>query len=250
MSARPWLLLLGLFVARPAPASEAPVLPVPEKGRYRTPNFVVRAPTTRMAREVAEAAERCRREQARLWLGKELPGWSRRCEVRIVGGALHNGTTALVFYNGRVLRQSMELQGPSKDAIAHEVTHTVLASHFRCPVPRWADEGAALLSEGAEARQAWEGRLAGVRATAGRAIPLRRLLSLDGYPADLNAFYAQSHSLARFLVEARGRATFLAFVGDGLAGNWNKAVKAHYGYQDVDDLEKAWLKRQGAVKAP
>ena len=31
--------------------------------------------------------------------------------------------------------------------LPHEVTHTVFAYYFRCPLPRWADEGGAVLSE-------------------------------------------------------------------------------------------------------
>lgn len=36
--------------------------------------------------------------------------------------------------------------------LPHEVTHTVFAHHFRYPVPRWADEGGAVLSEDEQER--------------------------------------------------------------------------------------------------
>jgi hypothetical protein len=252
MSARAWLVLLGLFAAPPARAAEAPVRPAPAKATHRTANFVVHAPTARTARAVAEAAERFRREQARLWLGKQLAGWARRCEVHIAAGAEAAGATTVVYYHGRVLRQRIDLQGPpdelARDVLAHEVTHTILAAHFGRPVPLWADEGAALLSEGPARRQRWEARLAEVLSRPGRAYPLRRLLRLDVQPADPTACYAQSYSLTRFLVEAKGRATFLAFVGDGLSGDWDKAVRRHYGFAGVDGLERTW-RRQCSGKA-
>ena len=41
----------------------------------------------------------------------------------------------------------------------------------------------------------------------------------------------------------RGRKTFLAFVTDGMAGEWDAAARRHYGYADVAKLEEVWLKR-------
>jgi len=34
-----------------------------------------------------------------------------------------------------------------KRVLPHEVTHAVLMLHFGRPIPRWADEGAAVLAE-------------------------------------------------------------------------------------------------------
>jgi hypothetical protein len=54
--------------------------------------------------------------------------------------------------------------------------------------------------------------------------------------------YAQGASLTNFLVKAKGRRTYLAFVKDGLKGDWDRAVRTHYAYKDVHALEAAWLK--------
>jgi hypothetical protein len=69
----------------------------------------------------------------------------------------------------------------------------------------------------------------------------------------LHAFYAEGHSVVRFLVDAKDRATLLAFVDEGMREGWDKACKTHYKYADVGELESAWLchvKEQLAKASP
>jgi hypothetical protein len=120
------------------------------------------------------------------------------------------------------------------------VTHVVFAYRFRAPVPRWADEGGAVLSEDVAERMQSERMLEKILETSGRPIPLRRLFSLRGYPRDVLALYAEGHSVARFLVDARDRKTFLTFVHAGMEGDWDNACERHYGYKNVEEMEKAW----------
>jgi hypothetical protein len=128
------------------------------------------------------------------------------------------------------------------DALPHEITHTILADWYRQPVPRWADEGAALLSESAPSRAKQEAAMTRVL-KAKRVIPLRKLLPALDYPRDVMAFYGQALSLTDFLVGRSGRQTFLAFVADGQRGGWDEAARAHYNFRTVEDLERAWLDR-------
>jgi len=51
--------------------------------KYRTPNFEVDAPTRQIAEQVGKAAERCRKEIAIDWLGKEMPTWGQPCPIRV-----------------------------------------------------------------------------------------------------------------------------------------------------------------------
>ena len=65
------------------------------------------------------------------------------------------------------------------------------------------------------------------------------------------ALYAQGYSVTKFLVEAKDRKTFLAFVSQGMEHGWDKAAKDHYGYASVEKLELAWLKKvKRAAKKP
>jgi hypothetical protein len=222
---------------------------------YRTANFVVTAPTRRCAQLVAEAAEHQRREQALRWLGKELPDWPELCRVTVnlpnqtflpaAAPLVDAHATCLRFENNKVASQEMQLQGELERILAthvpHEVTHCVLAHHFRAPVPRWADEGAAMLAEDDEEQQRHEKQMRRLIDTPERIIHLARLLPMADYPRDVMALYGEGYSLARFLVQRKDRPTFLAFVATGMRGDWNRAVRQHYDIANVNELEKKWL---------
>jgi RNA polymerase sigma factor (sigma-70 family) len=226
------------------PAVALPPVPTdPRKETFRTPNFQVEAPTSEIAFKVGQAAERHRKELSLLWLAKELPPWQDFCRIQVnitpYGSA---GATSTSFAEGKVSGQIMNLGGPLETILAntlpHEMTHVILAHSFGQPLPRWADEGAAIMAEGDKERKHHE---AYMNQTLSRAIPLRKLLSMSDYPPEALALFAEGYSLTRFLVESVDRQRFLTFVAQGMREGWDKAVKAHYSYENVEDLEKAWL---------
>jgi RNA polymerase sigma factor (sigma-70 family) len=229
-----------------SPPAAVPRLADPEEATVaRTRNFEVTAPTGRVARLIAEAAERHRKEQATLWLGKELPAWAERCPIDVkftMGGV--GGATAFSYDAGKVQHRTMHLEGPLDrllaSALPHEVTHTVLADYFGAPPPRWADEGACVLSEDEE-EQRRHSRLMGDIAAKPRFIPASRLVGLKEFPEDVMVLYVEGYALTRFLVDRKDRRTFLAFVKQGMQDGWDRAVKEQYGFRDIDALERAWL---------
>src|SRR5437870_511840 len=117
-----------------------------EAAGYKTTNFVVSAPSPELAKEIGDQAEVYRKQLAMEWLGKELPPWSKACPIhaQIQPGA--GGATSFVFDRGEVFGWKMNIQGSRErildSVLPHEVTHTIFASYFRQPLPRWADEGA------------------------------------------------------------------------------------------------------------
>jgi hypothetical protein len=245
----------GLPSPRPAPPASAPVAEeVDSPHSYRTANFIVTAPTRRCAQLVAEAAEQQRRLQARRWLGKELADWPEPCRVtvaippvRLQPGAAPETAgcfTSFRFEKGALVAQEMHLQTSLERILAkllpHEVTHTVFASSFRAPVPRWADEGGAMLAEDEDEQQRHKLSVGELCAHPSRIIPLRRLLPMPDYPKEVAAFYAESYALTRFLVERKDRSTFLAFVKQGMRDGWDKAAQAQYDFRGVEDLEHTW----------
>jgi RNA polymerase sigma factor (sigma-70 family) len=242
----------------PPTVVEAPVPPRDnELIKVSTTNFVIEAPSRRIGQLVGAEAERQRKDQALRWLGKEMPVWSKPCSVRVTISANGSGgATSFAFDQGRILGMDMHIQGTLDrllaTALPHEVTHTVLAHHYRCPVPRWADEGAAILSEDEEEQQRHTQLALKILKTPGRAIPLQRLIALTSYPPDAMVLYAEGFTLTQFLIERKDHKTFLKFVGQGLKEDWDTAVKAHYGFDDVIALEKAWLAdmRGKAKEAP
>ncbi|HJS08271.1 MAG TPA: hypothetical protein VJ809_11455, partial [Pirellulales bacterium] len=113
---------------------------------YKTTNFVVSAPTPQLAKEIGDKAEMWRKELSILWLGKEMPPWAKPCPIHAQLASGAGGATSFVFDRGEVFGWRMNIQGSRErildSVLPHEVTHTIFASHFRQPLPRWADEGA------------------------------------------------------------------------------------------------------------
>ena len=93
-------------------------------------------------------------------------------------------------------------------ALPHEITHTVFAAYFGGPMPRWADEGASLLSEDQRERRRHDQIAVDLLARRGE-VSLVRLFRIEEYPKDLMSFYGQGYSISRFLIEIGGRPRFL-----------------------------------------
>lgn len=223
---------------------------------YRTQNFVVTAPGEGFARQVADEAERLRRDLAIEWLGRELPRWAQPCPIEVtVGQQLGaGGATSFMFDRGEVFGWQMSIQGSAErildSVLPHEVTHTVFATHFRQPLPRWADEGACTTVEHESERRKQEQLLIQFLQT-GRGIAFNRMFAMREYPPDILPLYSQGYSLARFLIAQGGQRQFIRYVGDGLAqGDWAAVTRQHYGYSDLADLQMQWLDwvRQGSPR--
>jgi hypothetical protein len=215
--------------------------------QFRTKNFAVEAATPQLAQRVGEWAEYYRKQKAIEWLGQEMPTWGQPCPLKVTvtyGGS--GGATSFNFDSGRILSIDMRIEGTVDRLIAsvlpHEVTHTVLAYYFRVPVPRWADEGGAVLSEDDQERSRHDGLVRQILNSRGRAIPLSRLFTLTQYPRDVMVLYAEGYSVTNFLVgKSKSRQAFLRFVADGMRQGWDRAAQTHYGYRSVNELEEAWL---------
>jgi RNA polymerase sigma factor (sigma-70 family) len=220
---------------------------------HRTANFVVHAPTPVVARVVAGEAEYQREEIAKQWLGKALSKWDKPATVVVTyGWNAGTGSATLSFdevkAGTRLTEIRITLDGFALDTLEstlpREVAHTVIATHFGRPVPRWADAGIARLHE-SEAAQAGYDRLTRQILKEGRGIRLAALFRMMEFPRDPTLLNAQGHSVARFLLAAgHSRAAILGFVGSGMKDNtaegWEKAAKA-LGFKSVDAMEEAWL---------
>ena len=220
---------------------------------YRTPNFTVDAPTPRLAKEIGDAAEKWRKELSVQWLEKELPRWSRPCPIKaqVAPNLGAGGATSFVFDNGHVYGWRMNIQGSRErildSVLPHEVTHTIFASHFRRPIPRWADEGACTTVEHVSEISKQEKLLIEFLQTR-RGIPFSNMFAMKEYPQDVLPLYAQGHSLCQFLISQSDKQAFLDFLASGMEHeNWPLAVREHYGYPNLLTLQNSWLNwiRQG-----
>ena len=214
---------------------------------YRTTNFTVDAPTPQLAKEIGDAAEQYRRTLAQEWLGRELPSWSKPCPIKAhVAPTLGaGGATSFVFDRGQVFGWRMEIQGSRErvldSVVPHEVTHTIFATHFRQPLPRWADEGACTTVEHRSEIAKQERMLIDFLKTR-RGIPFDVMFSMKEYPSDVLPLYAQGHSLARYLIAQRGKREFMAFLADGMKHeDWRQALQDHYQYDHLLALQNSWM---------
>jgi hypothetical protein len=214
---------------------------------YRTPNFIVRAATPEIAQEVGRAAEKYRRELAVEWLGKEMPNWFQPCPITVEAGPQlgAGGATSFVFDHGDVFGWQMTIQGSRErildSVLPHEITHTVFASYFRRPLPRWADEGASSTVEHDSERRKQQRMLIQFLQSR-RGIAFNDMFAMKQYPRDILPLYAQGHSLATYLMAQGGKRKFLQYVKEGLStDDWTTATQSHYRFASLGKLQTAWL---------
>lgn len=214
---------------------------------YRTQNFIVQADRREIAEEVGQAAEKYRRDLAVEWLGQPMRNWSQPCPIMVdVSPTLGaGGATSFIFDRGEVFDWKMTIQGSRErvldSVLPHEVTHTIFATYFRRPLPRWADEGASSTVEHTSERQKQQRMLIAFLQTR-RGIPFNDMFRMKQYPQDILPLYAQGHSLATFLMAQGGKRKFLKYVKQGLSDeDWTGATRAHYRFANLGQLQTAWL---------
>ena len=215
---------------------------------YRTPNFVVQAPTAEFAKQVGDAAEVYRRELAIEWTGEPLPGdWSYPCPITVIVGNMGaGGKTTFNFQGKKVYGWKMEIRGSEQrildSVLPHEINHTIFASVFCRPLPRWADEGAASLIEHESERNQLR-QIHNRAISSKRKIPLKTLLDIKQYPEDQQevlTLYAEGHSLADFLIQRGDKPRYLHLMQMAYERDWETALKQLYGFSSIEKLEREW----------
>ncbi len=226
--------------------------------RHTTENFVVYAPDPAFARKIGSEAERFRRELAIQWIGDELPTWSEKCPIQVRLAAHSGGETSFAFmFNGTQRGEptgwDMKIFGTPErlldSVLPHEVTHTIFATHFRRPLPRWADEGACTTVEHQAEKKKNHGMLIHfLTSQPSRGIPFNRMFTMRDYPQDILPLYAQGFSVAKYLIMEKGRRHFLDYVNAGMEMEqpgreleaWNAATRRYYGFRNLSDLQVKW----------
>ena len=220
-------------------------------------NFIVYADDRIMAAKVSQAAEGFRKALAADWLGKELPAWPQKCPIQVKIAPHAGGETSFAFQmdhtnRGVPVDWEMKIYGSPErilDAVLpHEITHTIFATHFGRPLPRWADEGACTTVEHVSERNK-NHRMLLEFLTTSRGIPFNRMFTMKQYPSDILPLYAQGHSVAKYLIFQKGKRHFLNYIdrgmqyeeqGGGIA-SWNQATSEFYGFEDLSDLQLSWV---------
>src|ERR1019366_6982247 len=126
--------------------------------------------------------------------------------------------------------------------LPHETTHVVLADGYNRPLPHWADEGMAVLSEPRERVERHLHNLPQHRSN-NELFAVAELMPMDQYPDDgrrIGAFYAESVSLVEFLSKEKGEPVFIQFMRDGLQSGYEQALKKYYDIHSFDELQQRW----------
>lgn len=193
------------------------------------------------------------------WLGKAGQRWQPKCVIVLhpsrdqyrvaVGrnGLMTYGCSRVTFDGDRVVGRRIDLCGDDDDrarsALSHELCHLVLADHFgRHAIPKWADEGIAVLADSA-GKQARHERDFRDAVAAHAHIPFAELAADKSLSSSDRAavFYGQSASLVHFLVRRKRPQDLLTFVGRIGQVGYDRAAKEVYGFTDVRSLEVEWL---------
>lgn len=211
------------------------------------------------AERVAQIAENTRVTMYRKWFDADGVEWDPICEL-----IMHPNVSSYTHMTGapanspgharvdadrdtkRVIKRRMDLRCDiptmMEAVLPHEATHVVLAGMFGpYHVPRWADEGIAVLSEPKDKIDAHRRNLL-KNHREGLLFGLKELMEMENYPQQqtrVGAFYAQSVMLADFLAKQRGPRVLPEFVKDGLRQGYEAALRKHYG-MTFPQLEQLW----------
>ncbi len=226
-----------------------------------TANFrVIHNQSRELAEQVARIAEMTRAAMTRKWFGEEPTAWKPKCRIILYASADHYarhsgkpadspGHSTLKSDGERVIDRKIELHCDVANMLTvvlpHETTHAVLSGRFgRHLVPRWVDEGIAILTEPRERVDLYLKNLPKHRSDH-ELFPVSKLMSMEDYPERrlVRPFYAESIGLVEFLsTQKGGPQEFTRFVRDGLDNGYEAALRKHYGINDFKDLEERWSK--------
>jgi hypothetical protein len=225
---------------------------------HETLNFRIYHADPALAEAAARVAEETRAVQAKVWGSPALnQAWNPRCDIHLYpnGKAFAQATgqpenspgfSTMNVSGGRVTARSMSVRadhaGLLKAILPHELTHVVLADLFTAKqIPRWADEGMAVLAE-PSAQQSLRASELEEPLQAARLFELSNLMSMD-YPEakDWSLYYAQSVSLTRFLVEQATPERFLQFVQNANGTGIEAALRDLYQIRGFAELQDRWL---------
>jgi hypothetical protein len=202
--------------------------------------------------------ERLRRELHETWLTGAADPWAPRCDIVVhasVAGYVRelgaesrqsSGCATIDIERAKVIKRRVDLRADAEDwlttALPHELTHVVLAARFtEKQIPRWADEGMAILAEPAT-KQASR-RAAMQRALARTSgFSAADLIAQRTYPAGerRDAFYGQSMSLVSYLIERDSPAKFPDFVEASQRVGFERALADVYQIKSLTELDTRW----------
>lgn len=243
---------------QPKSAASRPAPPVNRWQMLDTANFRIYHVDPALAARVAQAAEAARRDQLKRWAKQPArANWQPLCEVYLYPTAKQYATmtgqpedspgfSTMGMNAGRITARRINLRADHpavvQAVLPHEITHVILADHFtEKQIPRWADEGMAVLSEPDDEQQRRAADLVKPLAD-NRLFAVDVLMNMD-YPDERywSLYYAQSVSLTRFLVEQGTPAQMIQFLQESQRDGYEPALRRVYRIEGFTDLQRRWI---------
>ncbi|HEX4590656.1 MAG TPA: hypothetical protein VH120_12040 [Gemmataceae bacterium] len=229
--------------------------------RAESANFrLIHKQTREFAEQLVRAAEQARAAALEKWSGGSKAEWKPACEMYLYATSAEYakatgkpadspGHATYKAQNGSIVGRRLDLRADDPNlltcVVPHETTHLVLGDLFAdAPLPRWADEGMAVLAE-PPARLDRFNRTLHSNRRQGRLVPLEQLFTKNEYPdaSLITVFYVESVSVVEFLVAEKGPQAFVQFVRDVAKSGLDAALQKHYDCRGVSALQDRWLTR-------
>lgn len=206
-------------------------------GSHATKNFAVTvaddfAPDllSNPAELIAVQAEHQRQSLFKFWFDGRMPNWSAPAKLHVTTGPA-SGQSLFDFERGEVINWNVTVTGRDleeviEDVLPHEINHLVFASHFRKPLPRWYDEGAAVWVQRKDTAANFTAIL-----SQQEQIPFRQLLVMREYAAGsaVGSQYAQGVVLTDLLMRRGDAEDYVELAENYLAGKtWDQAFHSVY----------------------
>jgi len=231
--------------------------------RAETANFrIFHKQPREVAEQTAQIAERTRTTITAKWFSVCKEDWNPRCDIYLYATAREYrqatqapadapGHSTFHCDAGRIVSRRIDL--PCEDVnnilvavLPHEATHVVIASQFADQrIPRWADEGMAVLTEPRD-RIDRHLRMLPYCRHENLLFSIKQLMTMSDYPNPrpdpraITAFYAESVSLVDFLSAEKGPQEFAAFLRDAVRTSYEASLEKHYGYHGFEELQQKW----------
>lgn len=248
------------FDTAPAPQVSTAFQHLGQRGGWQvteTRNYIIHHQSTAVAEKLAPLLEKARAFAHQKWFaGEPLKDWQPKCEVFLYPTAndysrgtgepaASPGHTKVFNERGRITSRRLNLRLDFPDiertVLPHEVTHVVLAGSCGADaIPRWADEGMAILCEPRATQEAHLANLANCYQTGNR-FTCGQVLTMSDYPPGgrMRDFYAHSVGICRYLVEIGGAEKLVQFLRTALRYNRNYelALQQVYGIRGFQELD-------------
>ena len=212
------------------------------------------------AEQAAQTAESVRVNMQQKWFGGACREWSPRCEIylhptaddysRATGQYNSPGHSSIRIENGHFIVRRIDLHCDDANMMTailpHEATHIILASELGEQqverLPRWADEGVAVLTDARDKIDRHMVNLSKARQD-GQLFAMRELMEMPNYPQNprqISTFYAQSVSLVDYLTSIHGAPAFMLFLQDSMRYGYEKCLQRHFNIGSYSELESRW----------